>query len=258
MKLMSCLILSQTSSRVQTSTTPFDSYPFRPYCQIHSNKAKSTHPTTPQNGVDRAYGTEGREFASLRARNAWPANCSFVADLRYGSFVADLRYVDPLAPRGAIYRAYVRLAGCRFARWLSGKVIWSAIVWKIDPYLLRLTKGRLGTGLLLPTALLQTRGARTGLIRRNAVIYFHDGERVTIIASKAGRTDNPSWFYNLRANPDVLFGGQPFRAKIVEDDEQRAQLWQLADRVFPAFAAYRNNAALTGRTIPIVQLLPER
>ena len=89
------------------------------------------------------------------------------------------------------------------------------------PYLLRLTRGRLGTGLLLPTALLETRGARTGLPRRNAVIYFHDGERVTIIASKAGRPENPSWFYNVLANPDVRLGGQPFRAEIVDDETQR-------------------------------------
>ncbi len=165
-----------------------------------------------------------------------------------------LRYVDPLARRGPVYRVYVRLAGGRFARWLSRKAIWSAIVWKIDPYLLSFTKGRLGTGLLLPTALLQTRGARTGLPRRNAVIYFHDGERVTIVASQAGRPNNPSWFYNLCANPDVLLGGRPFRAQIVEDEAQRARLWELADRVFPAFAAYRDSAALAGRTIPIVQL----
>jgi hypothetical protein len=76
-----------------------------------------------------------------------------------------LRHVDPHAPRGPLYRAFARLASSRFATWLSKKSIWSAIVWKIDPHLLRLTKGRLGTGLLLPTALLETSGARTGLPR---------------------------------------------------------------------------------------------
>jgi deazaflavin-dependent oxidoreductase (nitroreductase family) len=150
----------------------------------------------------------------------------------------------------------LRIASSRFATWLATKAIWSAIVWRIDPVLLRVTRGRLGTGLMLPTALLQTRGARSGTMRRNAVIYFHDGERVTIIASKAGRPGNPSWFYNARANPDVLLGGQPFRAEVVEDETARARLWELADRVFPAFAVYRRNAALTGRSIPILQLLP--
>jgi deazaflavin-dependent oxidoreductase (nitroreductase family) len=150
----------------------------------------------------------------------------------------------------------LRIASSRFATWLATKAVWSAIVWRIDPVLLRVTRGRLGTGLMLPTALLQTRGARSGTVRRNAVIYFHDGERVTIIASKAGRPGNPSWFYNARANPDVLLGGQPFRAEVVEDEAARARLWELADRVFPAFAVYRRNAALTGRSIPILQLLP--
>lgn len=168
-----------------------------------------------------------------------------------------LRYVDPEAPRSLAYRTYVRLASSRFATWLATKAIWSAIVWRIDPILMRLTRGRFGTGLMLPTALLQTRGARTGLVRRNSVIYFHDGDRVTIFASKAGRPGNPSWFYNVLANPDVELGGQPFQAKLVEDEAECARLWGLADRVFPGFATYRRNASRAGRTVPVVQLIPQ-
>ncbi len=167
-----------------------------------------------------------------------------------------LRYVDPLASRGPFYRAYARLAGSRLAAWLARQAVWSAVVWRLDPILLRLTRGRLGTGLVLPTALLQTRGARTGLVRRNAVIYFHDGERVIIVASHAGRTGNPAWFYNARANPGVLLGGKRFRAEVVDEEAARVRLWALADRVFPGFAAYRDSAARAGRSIPIVQLIP--
>ena len=43
-----------------------------------------------------------------------------------------------------------------------------------------------GAGLMLPTAVLETRGARTGAVRRNAIIYFHDGEKVTIEVPKYG------------------------------------------------------------------------
>ena len=137
------------------------------------------------------------------------------------------------------------------AGWISRKV-----AWKLDPHLLALTRGRLGAGLLLPTALLETRGARTGALRRNAVVYFHDGERVTIIASKLGLPEHPAWFHNARANPDVLLAGRPFRAEIVADEATRTRLWALADNVFPPFAAYRERAAGAGRTIPIVQLVP--
>ena len=167
-----------------------------------------------------------------------------------------LRYVDPEARRGPVYRAYVRLASSRFATWLATKRIWSAIVWRIDPYLMRLTRGRLGTGLLLPTALLQTRGARTGLMRRNAVIYFHDRGRVIIFASQAGRPENPSWYHNARANPEVELGGDRFRAELIADESERTRLFELAKRVLPAFASYRESAGRAGRRIPILQLTP--
>lgn len=162
-----------------------------------------------------------------------------------------LPYVDPSATRSALYRVYAWLAGTRAANWLSRRV-----VWKLDPHLMRLTGGRLRMGLLLPTALLETRGARTGQIHRNGVIYFHDGDRVTIVASKLGRPEHPAWFHNARAHPDVMLGGLPFRAEIVEDEDSRARLWELADQVFPAYATYRERAARAGRRIPILQLLP--
>lgn len=135
-----------------------------------------------------------------------------------------------------------------------GRLISAKIAWKLDPYLLRATRGRLGSGLVLPTALLETRGAKSGAARRNAVIYFHDGERVTIVASLAGAPRHPSWFHNLRANPEVVFGGIPMRATVVEDEADRERIWRLADRVFAPYATYRREAAQAGRTIPIVQL----
>jgi deazaflavin-dependent oxidoreductase (nitroreductase family) len=162
-----------------------------------------------------------------------------------------LPYVDPHAPRGPLYRAYVRFLGTRLAAWLSMKV-----VWKVDPHLMRLTRGRLGMGLIVPTALLETRGARSGRVRRNGVIYFNDGERVTIVASKLGAPEHPAWFHNATANPDVTLGGRPFHAETIEDEAERVRVWDLADRVFPPYAAYRERAASFGRTIPLLRLTP--
>ncbi len=61
-------------------------------------------------------------------------------------------------------------------------------------------------------------------------------------------------YYNLRTHPDVTFGGIAMRATVVDDEGERARLWVLADRVFPAFPKYRQEAAKVKRTIPIVQL----
>jgi deazaflavin-dependent oxidoreductase (nitroreductase family) len=163
--------------------------------------------------------------------------------------VAKLRYVDPTRPPGAIVRAYAAFGASRFARFISRH-----INWKIDPLLLRATRGRFATTLVFPAAVLETRGARSGARRRKAIIYFHDGDRVTIAASNAGSSRHPAWYHNLRAHPDVTFGGIPMRATVVDDAAERERLWVLADRVFPAFASYRRDAAKVNRTIPIVQL----
>jgi deazaflavin-dependent oxidoreductase (nitroreductase family) len=164
---------------------------------------------------------------------------------------ARLKYVDPNRPRSLFSRANAALANTRLGRFLSAH-----IVWKVDPYLMRLTRGRLGMGLFMPTALLETRGAKSGAVRRNVVIYFHDGDRVTIIPSMLGYAYHPAWFHNLRAHPDVSFGGIPMRAMVVDGEAERERIWPLADRVFAPYAAYRREAAKVGRTIPIVQLVP--
>ncbi len=163
--------------------------------------------------------------------------------------MAALRHVDPYRPRGRLYLAICRLSATRVGIWLSSK-----IAWKLDPLLLKLTGGRIASTGPVACALLETRGARTGRPRRTATLYFHDGDRVTLIAAKQGRPTQPAWYYNMLANPDVKFGGLPFRAAVVEDAAERARLWQLAVRVFPQFNEFRDWAAGAGRTIPIVQL----
>jgi len=159
-----------------------------------------------------------------------------------------LRYVDPYKRRGRLYLALCRFSATKAGAWLAVN-----IAWKVDPYLLKLTSGRFSTAGPLATALLESRGARTGQPRRNATLYFHDGDRVTIIASKRGWPTNPAWYYNLREHPDIVFGNLPFRAEIVADEAERQRLWNLADRVFPEYADYREKA---GRVIPIFQLVP--
>ena len=161
------------------------------------------------------------------------------------------RVVDATLPPGRFRRAYSAFSATRPALFFSRHVMW-----KLDPVLLRLTRGRVAGTLIFPTAVLETRGARTGERRRNAVIYWHDGDRITIAASQAGSPHNPAWYHNLLAEPDVSFGGAPMTAVIV-DDNDRERLWTLGGRVYPAFAAYRQRAASAGRTVPLIQLVPK-
>lgn len=165
--------------------------------------------------------------------------------------MSGLRHVDPLRRRGIFYRLFCHVSVTPAGMWLSEHV-----AWKLDPWLLRLTGGRIGFTGPLPSALLETRGARTGRPRRTAVLYFHDRDDVIVIASKLGAPEHPAWFHNLRREPEVRLGGLPFRTGTEDDPVERQRLWALADRVFPPFAGYRERAARAGREIPIVRLRP--
>ena len=165
--------------------------------------------------------------------------------------MAAFRIGDPCRGPGRFGRAYAALAATRGARFISRHVNW-----KLDLLLLRVSRGRFASTLVFPTAVLETRGARTGKLRRNAVIYFADSDRITIAASHAGSPRNPGWYYNLIAHPQVTIGGVPMRATVV-DEAEHDRLWAVGDRTFPAFRRYRRDAAASGRTIPLIQLTPE-
>src|SRR5262245_46782540 len=99
-----------------------------------------------------------------------------------------LRRVDPRREPSVFACAFAALAATRIARIISRHVNW-----KLDPWLLRVTHGRLASTLVFPTAVLETTGAKSGAPRRNAIIYFHDGERIIVAASNAGSRRHPSW-----------------------------------------------------------------
>ena len=74
----------------------------------------------------------------------------------------DLPRVDPPARVSRPVRAYSALVRTGVGRWLAKN-----IAPKVDPWLLRATGGRLAMGLMLPSALLTTTGAKTGQPRTN-------------------------------------------------------------------------------------------
>lgn len=102
--------------------------------------------------------------------------------------------------------------------------------------------------------LLTTRGARSGTERTSPLVYSRDGDKYVIVASKGGAPTHPSWYHNLRANPEVTveLGSEKFRAraKLAEDAERRRLYDKHAERM-PAFAEYEKK---TTRKIPVVVL----
>ena len=102
--------------------------------------------------------------------------------------------------------------------------------------------------------LLHHTGARTGTVRVNPLAYYDDGDRLVIVASKAGAPQNPDWYYNLKANPDtkIEVGTETRAVRAVEitgDDYE--QTWARVAAAMPGFADYQTK---TARRIPLVAL----
>ena len=88
---------------------------------------------------------------------------------------ATLRHVDPIRPPGVFARVYAAFAATRVARFISRHVNW-----KLDPFLLRATRGRLATTLVFPTALLETTGA-SSVTGSNSSVIDVVSSRLTMI-----------------------------------------------------------------------------
>jgi len=104
-----------------------------------------------------------------------------------------------------------------------------------------------------PLLLLHHKGAKTGQERVSPVAYQDLGDgRVAVFASKGGAPDNPAWYHNLVANPDVTIeiGTETVPAKArIPDDAERAPIWEKQKQLMPPFAEYEKN---TTRQIPVV------
>jgi deazaflavin-dependent oxidoreductase (nitroreductase family) len=102
--------------------------------------------------------------------------------------------------------------------------------------------------------LITTTGAKSGRSHTTPLVYHRDGNRVVIIASKGGAPENPSWYHNLVANPEVAveIGAEKYRAKAtVPGPEERDRLYAAQVALFPGFADYEKR---TTRKIPVVVL----
>ena len=106
----------------------------------------------------------------------------------------------------------------------------------------------------LTLLLLHTTGAKSGLPRLNPLATVKDGDRYIIMASKGGAPDNPDWYYNLVANPQVRVevGTEKFEALArVTEGSERQTLFEKMSTKYPQFAEYQQN---TTRVIPVIIL----
>ena len=107
-----------------------------------------------------------------------------------------------------------------------------------------------------PVIVLTSVGAKTGKLRKTALMRVeHDG-RYAVVASLGGAPKHPVWYYNLRKEPHVELQDGPVKrdylAREVTGDD-KAAWWARALEVWPEYAKYQ---AKTDRQIPVFVLEP--
>jgi deazaflavin-dependent oxidoreductase (nitroreductase family) len=107
-----------------------------------------------------------------------------------------------------------------------------------------------------PIVVITSVGAKSGKLRKNPVMRVERDGKYVAVASKGGAPDQPEWYYNFLAHPEVELQDRDvkrtYRARVVEGDE-RADWWQHAVQTWPTYASYQEK---TDREIPVFLLEP--
>jgi len=115
--------------------------------------------------------------------------------------------------------------------------------------------GPYGDHVLLMTAT----GAKSGSSITTPLVYGRHGDEYIVVASKGGAPNNPTWFNNIQANPEVdvevASGGgiEKFKAqaRVVDGQADHDRLFQQMSKIWPAYLDYQKR---TERVIPVVIL----
>jgi len=117
------------------------------------------------------------------------------------------------------------------------------------------TNGATGTTMRgMPVIVLTSRGAKTGKLRKTALMRVEHEGQYAVIGSLGGAPKNPVWVYNVRAEPHVELQDGPekhdYLAREAEGDE-RELWWKRAVEAYPDYADYQRK---TDRVIPVFVL----
>lgn len=106
----------------------------------------------------------------------------------------------------------------------------------------------------MKVVLFTTTGAKSGKKRYVPLMRVEEDGRYAMVASKGGAPENPSWYYNVKAHPQVTVqDGDVVTTKTARElsGEEREHWWKLAVAAFPPYGEYQ---AGTDRKIPVFVL----
>jgi F420H(2)-dependent quinone reductase len=123
-------------------------------------------------------------------------------------------------------------------------------------FLYRLTGGKFGSEMGgFKVLVLTTKGRRSGKILSAPLGYFERDNGYFIVASNNGQPTNPSWYYNIKGNPDDVTIQVKDKTMKVKPEiilgEPRKPLYDWIVSLAPNYGEYEKQ---TTREIPLVFL----
>lgn len=119
----------------------------------------------------------------------------------------------------------------------------------------RANEGKVAMFADYPMIILHTIGAKSGNLLLVPLVLTYKNDEMLLFGSFAGSPKNPSWVYNLRANPEITVevGTEEFKTRIVEldDEDAKREVSEMAV-VSEQFAEYVEKAA--PRNIPVFRV----
>ena len=103
----------------------------------------------------------------------------------------------------------------------------------------------------LPIVVVTTRGNKSGKVRKMALMRVeHEGE-YALIASVGGAPQNPVWYHNLKADPQITVqdGAEVIDAVAEEVEGDERDAWW--ERAVAAYSDYQVYQDATERRIPV-------
>ena len=107
-----------------------------------------------------------------------------------------------------------------------------------------------------PIIVLTSVGAKSGKLRKTALMRVEHDSLYAVVASLGGAAKNPVWYHNLKKNPHVeLQDGATTRDYLAREvgGDEKAAWWARAVETWPDYAKYQTR---TERQIPVFVLEP--
>jgi F420H(2)-dependent quinone reductase len=104
----------------------------------------------------------------------------------------------------------------------------------------------------IPVIIVTMRGAKSGNVRKIALMRVEHNGEYALVASYGGRPENPVWYANLLADPNIMFqdGPAPVAMQVREVfGMERDEWFARSAEVFPTYLEYQEK---TDRTIPVL------